>query len=297
MESANKSNHFIDPDDWRKFEKYLCETNRFILSNYWENFIKIVVKTAHKRTKILKKGTRLLRARIGTSWVEFEEGDEQPCPISPHEMGAPPKHLAKEGRLNSKGIPYLYLATKIETVVAEIKPLIGSEITIGCFEILDNLKIVDTSNDKPKFFLSQHFINWKEDNCDIKKRPIENYTPREKEEYIWGDINSAFSKPILPNDSPLKYLSTQYLAEKLKTNDYDGIGYRSSLCQDGYNIALFNPDKAKSVGCRMFKINQLKYEYEESGNPVSLSDDNKVLYQRVEIIGPADAKKHREKNN
>lgn len=298
MRSLKSDNQFVDPEDWQEFTKYLSETNRFILSDYWENFIRIVVETSRKRAKTLKKGIRLVRVRMGTSWVRFEDGDEQPFPISPHEMGPPPKHLAKEGRLNSEGIPYLYLATNDETAVAEVRPWIGSELTIGTFDILQDLRIVDTSNDKPKDPLSQYvFEKHNGNDFDVKKRSIESYSPIEKEEYVWGDINSAFSKPVSPSESPLKYLPTQYLSERFKTKGYDGIAYKSSLSQKGYNIALFNPNKAKCVGCRMFEIKQLKYEFEESGNPVSLSDDGKLLYPRVEFIGPVDTQKHQKKSD
>jgi hypothetical protein len=298
MASLKADDEFVDPEDWQKFTKFLSETNRFILSDYWENFIRIVVETSRKRAKTLKKGIRLARARIGTSWVKFEDGDEQPCPISPHEMGPPPKHLAKEGRLNSEGIPYLYLATNVETAVTEVRPWIGSELTIGTFDILEDLRIVDTSNDKPKDRLSQYVLEKHNDNdFDVKKRSIESYSPVEKEEYVWGDINSAFSKPVSPSDTLLKYLPTQYLSERFKTNGYDGIAYKSSLSQKGHNIALFNPNKAKCVRCRMFEIKQLKYKFEESGNPVSLSDDGKLLYPRIEFIGPVDTQNHPKKSD
>ncbi len=119
-------NEFLNPEDWQGFTRYLSEANRFIRSDYWEEFIDNILRTAHERTKILEKGKTLVRARIGTSWIEFDDGDEQPYPISPHEMGPPPRDTAKAGRLNSEGIPYLYLATKVDTAVAEVKPWIGS---------------------------------------------------------------------------------------------------------------------------------------------------------------------------
>jgi hypothetical protein len=298
MKTLKENTEFLNPEDWQEFTKYLSETNRFILSDYWREFIENVVRTSHKRTKRLKKDTTLFRARIGVSSIEFDEGDEQPCPISPLEMGAPPKQLAKAGRLNSEGIPFLYLATKIDTAVSEVRPWIGSELTIGFFKILSDLRIVDTSNDKPKYFFSLYeFVNPNGQDFDIRKRPIDSYTSAEKEEYIWGDINSAFSRPISPSDSPLKYLPTQYLSEKLKTEGYDGIAYKSSLSSEGYNVALFDPQKAKCTGCRMYEIKQVKYEFEESGNPVSLSADDKVLYQRVKIVGPANADKQGKKRN
>lgn len=117
---------FLNPEDWQEFTRYLSEANRFILSDYWRQFIENIIRTAHKRTKRLKAGITLVRARIGTSWIECDDGDEQPYPISPHEMGPPPKHLARAGRLNSEGIPYLYLATKTDTAVAEVRPWIGT---------------------------------------------------------------------------------------------------------------------------------------------------------------------------
>lgn len=298
VRSLKENAEFVNPEDWQEFTKYLFEANRFILSDYWEKFFKIVIKTSRKRTKILKKGMTLVRARTGAGLIDFGDGNPQPCPISPLEMGPPPKHIAKAGRLNSEGIPYLYLSTKIDTAVAEVKPWIGSELTIGFFKVLSDLKIVDTSDDKSKhpLFLYE-FVNQNGEVIDIKKRSIESYTSIEKEEYIWSDINSAYSRPISPNDSPLKYLPTQYLSEKLKIEGYDGIAYKSSLNQGGHNITLFDPEKAKCVGCRMFDIEQIKYEFRESGNPVSLSDDNKVLYQTVEILGPVNAKKQGKKSD
>lgn len=281
MQPDNKNKQFNDPEDWQKFEKYLCETNRFILSDYWGNFIKTVVETSHKRAKILRKGAGLVRARIGTEWVTFDDGDEQPFPISPLDMGPPPKNNAIEGRLNPKGIPYLYLSTKKETAIAEKRPWIESEITIGNFKILEDLKIIDTSTDKPKSILEKYDIN-------LNIRSVESYSDAEKEEYIWGDINFAFSKPISPNESTLKYLATQYLSEKIKLIGYDGIAYKSSVSEDGYNICLFYPDKAKCTGCNMFKIEEIKYKYEQSGNPVTLSEDNRVLYTRITDIRPID---------
>jgi len=280
-----EKNEFLSPDDWQGFNKYLSETNRFILSDYWKKFVDNIIKTAQKRTKIIEINKTLVRARIGTSWIEFDDGDEQPYPISPHEMGPPSKHIAIAGRSNSEGIPYLYLASSIDTAVAEIRPWIRSEVTIGFFKILSDLRIVNTSGDEPKGALSLYeFVNIGKEDFNIRRRPIHSYTSAEKEEYVWGDINSAFSKPISPNDTPLKYLPTQYLSEKLKTEGYDGVAYRSSLNEDGYNIALFDSQKAKCVGCRMYEIKKVRYDFEESGNAISLSDDGKVLYPRITDI-------------
>jgi hypothetical protein len=296
MASDSFNNEFIDPEDWQKFTYYLCEENRFILSDYWNEFIKQIVNTTNKRTKILKKDRKLFRARIGSDWKVFEDGDEQLYAISPHEMGPPPKHLAREGRLTPFGIPYLYLSTRIETAIAENRPWIGAEISIGFFEILRDITIVDTSNDKTMSPLSHYIFEKKNGNADIKKRPIESYTAEEKEQYIWGDINAAFSRPISPNESPLKYLPTQYLAEVFKTKGYDGIAYKSSLTEKGYNIALFNVDNAECKWSRMFEVNKVNYEYNESGNPITLSTDDKAQYQRITFLPRSDTEEGKEGN-
>ena len=199
-------------------------------------------------------------------------------------MGPPPKNSAIEGRANPKGIPYLYLSTNEDTAIAEKRPWIGAEVTLGYFEILEDLNIVDTSTDKPKNPLTKF-------NKHFEIRSVESYSDAEKEEYIWGDINYAFSKPISANESTLKYLPTQFLSEKLKTIGYDGIAYKSSLREDGHNICIFYPDKAKCFCCNMFTVNKIKYEYEKLGNSIKLSEDNKVLYSRITDIKPIEPEK------
>ena len=285
-----ETNEFLDPEDWQGFIKYLSDTNRFILSEYWEKFVDTIVNTAHKRTKTLKKNKTLFRARIGKSCVEFDNGDMDYCPISPDQMGPPPIDIARAGRLNPERIPYLYLASTINTAVAEVRPWIKSEVTIGYFKIASDLRILDTSHDKLKN--SGILYEWNMDEEDegfgIRKRPIHSITPAEKEECIWGGINTTFSRPISPNDSPLKYLPTQFLSEKLKTEGYDGIAYRSSLNEDGYNIALFDSQKAKCIKCHIYEIKKVTYDYEESGNAIYLSNDGKNLYPRIVGIEPLD---------
>jgi len=123
--------------------------------------------------------------------------------------------------------------------------------------------------------------------CGVRKRPVDRYTLAEKEKHVWGAINAAFSRPVSPSESPMRYLPTQYLSEKLKTEGYDGIAYRSSLNKEGHNVALFDPQAAKCVGCRMFEVRRLRYDFRESGNPVWLSADDETMCQRVEIVGPA----------
>lgn len=265
-----ETNEFLDPKDWYGFVNYLTHTNRFILSEYWEKFVETIINTAHERTKTLKKNRTLFRARIGTSWVDDGTGGFDRSAIFPDQMGSPPVDKTTAGRLNPERIPYLYLASTIDTAVAEVRPLIKDEVSIGYFKVASDLRLLDTAHDNP-CDLSSLLYEWitNEESFDIRKRPNHSLTKTEKEKCIWGNINTTFSRPISPNDSSLKYLPTQFLAEKFKLKGYDGIAYKSSLNEGGYNIALFDSQKVKCIRCHMYKIKKITYGYEESGIPVS----------------------------
>lgn len=294
--AKSKSDEFDSPFDWKNFTVYLNDKNRFVLIQQWKKFIDRVLKTAENRTMRIKKDTKLLRARMGTTWIEFDDGDTQPTPLPPVQMGAPPKQLVSDGRLNPFGISYLYLTTNTDTAVAELRPWMGSDVTVGLFNILKDLKVIDTTKDKSKLLLHLRVVIKDGKFKDIKHRAPDSYTAQEKESQVWGDISSAFSIPVSPNDVKTKYLPTQYLSEVLKVAGYDGVIYKSSLNSKGHNIVLFDPTSAECTACRMFDVKGVKYVYEESGNPVQKSSSGGTVHQRVKIIGPAGKSKLSEKN-
>ena len=88
----------------------------------------------------------------------------------------------------------------------------------------------------------------------------------EKEEFVWGGINSSFSRPVRSEDETINYIPTQYLSEFFKNNGYDGIIYKSALTEKGYNIVLFNPKNARLKGARVFQIKSIKQTFEECDN-------------------------------
>jgi len=259
MDQSNKE-VFEDPTDWYFFCKYLTIENRYVLTPRWEKFIKAVVETAHKKVEILKKGTNLARARIGVKETQNEKYnfiiDRSPLP--PDEMGAPPSEEAKDGRINPDGISYLYLANNKETAIAEARPWVGAEVSVGYFTILKEQKLINTSQDKKTFYLSPPFLG-------------KQYTDEEKEGGVWGDMNDSFSRPVSPQESSRWYVPTQYLAEVFKTRGYDGILYKSSLNEEGYNVALFNPAAAELFKCSMFRVEGVGYKFRESGNPYHIT--------------------------
>jgi hypothetical protein len=253
-----KNIEFNSPEEWKEFCKYILHKNRYVLSKRWDSFIDAILVTSKKRMHILKKGIRLFRARIGSYEKEYydENGNFNfdVGPLSPEEIEAPPYDKAQEGRINPKGIPYLYLANNIETAISEVRPWLKANVSVGHFILLNDLKLVDTSKDKHRYYV--YFG---------KGKP--KFSSTKKESYIWGDINQSFSIPVTPGDEHNTYVPTQYLSEYFKTHGWDGIIYKSSLNKNGYNIVLFNPQVAYLECAQLFDIEALKYEYKECANP------------------------------
>jgi RES domain-containing protein len=133
------------------------------------------------------------------------------------ELCAPPKEKCSAGRLNPKGVPYLYLADSIDTVISELRPSTGSKITIACFKTKQTLRLLDFCRRQP------HKGN---DYLKI--------------------IDDDFSRPVKVGHTD-DYCFTQYIAGFIKRKGYDGVKYTSSLNKNGYNITIFDPDKMAIV--------------------------------------------------
>lgn len=78
---------------------------------------------------------RWYRARIRT--------DDDPFTIE--KMGAPPKRRSSHGRANPAGIPYLYLGSRPDTAVSEIRPHTGEIACVADFTIPE-IRAVDLRN-------------------------------------------------------------------------------------------------------------------------------------------------------
>ncbi|MBU2812713.1 RES family NAD+ phosphorylase [Acidithiobacillus thiooxidans] len=182
------------------------------------------------------------------------EISEEQCP-HPVERMKPLRFLATEGRANPKGIPYLYLATSKETSMSEIRPWIGSEISVAQFKIKKELTIVDCSEcnlTNPFYFDSS--------------RGIYEPSSKDKEKSVWAHIDKAFSEPVVKNDNRADYAPTQILAELFKNNGFDGVAYKSML-SDGNNVVLFHPEEAEMLNCSLYVTKNVIFEFGEAANP------------------------------
>lgn len=240
---------FASFQSYYQYERALKRRSRYIYTPEIETFLQTVLETAKKRVENVPKDSFLWRAQLGHDLrKENEEVGEVPAPYSPERM-QPRLDGALEGRANPKGIPYLYLASNRETALAEVRPWIGSLVSVGQFKTLRDLKIV---------------------NCTTERKSIKIYfqepPPEEREEHVWTAIDRAFAKPITPRDDVADYVPTQVLAELFKVNDFDGVAYRSSL-GDGHNLALFDIQAAEIINCFLYEVRRVKFDFEGAANP------------------------------
>jgi hypothetical protein len=220
------------------FSRAVRTRHRFVRDADTESFLASVLGTAAKRSQSIESGSFFWRAQVG-----FEEEDDGQGkdirPLRPKRM-VPLRDAAREGRINPKGIPCLYLATDRNTAIAEVRPWRHARVSVGRFETTATLKVVDCSAD------------------NNVKRLIHPRSKRRVEEDVWGDINEAFSRPIEPNDTSPDYVPTQVLAELFRHNGYDGVVFKSSVAA-GHNVALYDLGAAKLTMRELHRVKAIEY--------------------------------------
>jgi len=242
---------------WRSYCEFAQSVkleNRYIRDSTTEEFLNTVLATSKNRETKIPRESYLWRSQLGHCWKPIgtdEDGhvDEELCPMPPDRM-KPLPNIATEGRANPRGIPYLYLATDKETAMAEIRPWLGSWVSVGQFQTMRELVVVDCS----AYHQDSYVYHFKEPN------------PEEREHAVWFDIDRAFAKPISPTDRTAEYIPTQIIAELFKNNGADGIIYKSAL-GSGLNVVLFELKAAELVSCFLYEVTKISFQFKEAANP------------------------------
>lgn len=220
---------------------------RYVRSAKDHAFIEALIATSAPRKRVLGSDKVLWRARIGCEWRPIRQGrvvvDHEPFPFGATGI-LPPKHQAPEGRANPKGIPYVYLSNNKETAIAEVRPWMRAEVTVGEFRIVRPLNLIDCSRDK------QILEYLDGDSLDAAGR----------EASIWGEICADFSRPITNTDATADYVPTQILAEVFKVNGHDGLAYKSAFREDGYNVVLFDRTLIELRSAAVHFVTKVRYE-------------------------------------
>jgi hypothetical protein len=216
---------------WEQFAESIKHENRFhsgmFNADAFASFLSIIAKP-------YSAGAEFYRARITHNESGFTTG----------EMGAPPRERRSAGRINPEGIGVLYLSSDDKTVLNEVRANAFDYVTIGKFKSLSNIKVVNLSgiSDTSPF---------------LYQGELEKYAANRK---VFQEIAIEISKPLRRSDSPIEYLPTQYIAEFIKGQGYDGVEYASTLKEGGYNVAIFDERLLECVSVNTVEVTKIQYE-------------------------------------
>lgn len=244
-----------------QFKHKILSEQRHIFDADVNVFLSGLSSEFSKREKCLIAGENYYRAQVGCDLQPcFQEEvyvDDIPVPYSEKRM-RPRPDLAREGRVNPKGISYLYMATTEETALAEVRPWLKQEVSLAQFRLKQDLKVIDlTSNqisrsDAVKIRISGIFTSGK-------------ITHGESIKLAWYELNEAFSQPITNNEDTSAYATTQIIAELIKSKGYDGLMFKSSVAE-GKNLVLFDQAKVEFIDCCLRELLEVKYKFQSIPN-------------------------------
>lgn len=211
---------------WKKFASEIKTTNRFHIQNALD--LEKLQELLYRYKKPINKGRKFYRARISN-----QEGFEKV------DMLNPPSDKAKAGRANPVGISYLYIADQVKTTLYETRASLFDYVSVGEFRAKEDIVV----------------INLRGDTYD----PILLAEQEELEDFLIHlpfitTLETNLSKPRRRSDNELDYLPTQYLSEFIKSKGFDGVEFQSSLYSEGYNLAIFTPDKFECINVEVFEI-------------------------------------------
>lgn len=225
---------------WEKFELMIKTEARFFsragaefLGKIFNDIDKKVTYTG--RPLVITAGpghpiSSLYRARVFQSLGSLESGLKQP---DVH-LGPPPSNVSKAGRMNAAGISVFYGATNSKIALAEVRPPVGSYVPVAKFDLVRDVRLLDLTA-----------IEEIVESGSIFDPEYANSLAKAK---FLGSLKSHITRPVMPDDESIEYVSTQAVADFLATEvnlPLDGIIYPSVQAdEDGLNIVLFRKSSA-----------------------------------------------------
>ncbi|WP_448108845.1 RES domain-containing protein [Pseudomonas azerbaijanoccidentalis] len=169
--------------------------------------------------------TALHRAREFQSMDELQAALKNPV----EELGPPPARLAKANRMNASGISVFYGAEDSHSALAEVRPVVGSNVAVAKFAIVRPLKLLDLRALETV-------------NC-----PGSLFDPNFAEECervgFLRTLTKRLTVPVMPSQQDREYLTTQAVADYLAGLEQpaiDGILFPSVQDGTGVNVVLFH---------------------------------------------------------
>lgn len=240
-----------------RFARRVRQSDRYGFNPDDRAFLKTVAATISDMDQIIPQGFKLFRAQhgIATHTQRVEDIDEEfELPIGlPRDRMKPLKYSATSGRANPVGVPVLYLASQIETAISEIRPWIGSPVTVAKFEVNKDIRAIDLTRAGGR----SPTINPLK-YLDAKFAP----TAEQKANHVWGEMNRAFSTPVTETEKESGYAPTQMLAELFKWEGYHAVIYKSNFGgEHGYNIVLFDLESADFLSSHPYSVSDVTIKF------------------------------------
>jgi hypothetical protein len=218
---------------WEQFGESIKYENRFhsgmFNADAFASFLSII-------TKSYSVGTEFYRARITHNSNGY----------TANEMYMPPKEKRSAGRINPEGIGVLYLSSDEKTVLNEVRASTFDYVSIGTFKLSKDIKVVNLSGISGT-------------SPFLYEGELEKYAANRK---VFREIAAEIAKPLRRSDSPIEYLPTQYIAEFIKSQGYNGVEYASTLRESGHNIAIFDEKLFECIGVRTVEVTEITYRTE-----------------------------------
>lgn len=236
---------------WRQFREAILHRQRFF-NDPAKEFLAEIFDGIQNQSDIenkpafyrLSTADEMLfyRARIVTDEDAFQKITKDPATL----MGPPPPPLRRAGRMNAAGIAVFYGATEKETAIAELRPAVGSLISLAAFRVHRPIHVLDLTR-----------FNHAGKQLDIFAK---NQMMRATQWAFMQSFASEISQPILPGDEHLEYVPAQVVAEYLTNQPVrwrgsdvtpEAIIFRSAQRDGGKNIAVMG---AAATLCRQTPV-------------------------------------------
>lgn len=159
-------------------------------------------------------------------------------------MGAPPADKALAQRANNARQPVLYLASDLQTALAEIRGWRGAAVAIARMEAKRDLLLVDlvtTPSIESPFF--DESLGWRLELHGLLLRVAEE-----------------MSRPILPSDAETLYRTSRHFCDRVRELGMDGVIYPSAL-GPGKNVVVFDHEAVLPTSVEYIRITNVAFEH------------------------------------
>lgn len=232
---------------WRQMEESLRHEARYLnptAANLLEDIFGSILndRSYQGGSVVVELGTgseydTLYRARVYQTPCAMERAFEHP----ERHFGPPPPGMGSAGRMNAKGVPVFYGATKPAIALSEVRPPVGSHVVVAQFTVLRPLTVLDLRQ--------LGMVRLKPESSLFDPETVKQATRRDFLRVLTRNI----VKPVVPELEDHQYVVTQAIADFLATHpklNLDGIifpsaQHRDEVDQPGSNVILFN--KASGV--------------------------------------------------